>query len=109
MALLEFPCVGKEKSWKLTRAKLQQLQEAFPDLDALAECRKAKGWVEANPQRRKTARGMMRFLFGWLSRTQDRGPPRQVAAGAGAPDPVTQALDALVARGRRKEASGERG
>ncbi len=73
VALLEFPCVGKEKSWKLTRAKLQQLQEAFPDLDALAECRKAKGWVEANPQRRKTSRGMMRFLFGWLSRAQDSG------------------------------------
>ncbi len=72
-AVLSFPCDGKQKSWGLTESLVGEWREAFPSLDVLGECRKALAWVNASPDRRKTARGMKRFLFGWLSRTQDRG------------------------------------
>jgi hypothetical protein len=30
-------------------------------------------WSEANPQRRKTDKGVKRFVVGWLSKQQDKG------------------------------------
>jgi hypothetical protein len=46
---------------------------AYPGVDVMAEARKALAWVNANPTKRKTARGMAKFLLGWMSRQQDRG------------------------------------
>lgn len=72
--VLLFPCVGKgPKEWALTAAKLAEYQDAFPGVDALAECRKALQWCRDNPRNRKTAAGMPRFLTNWLSRAQDKG------------------------------------
>jgi len=72
-AVLTFQCVGTGPSqWTLTASKLQQYREAFPGIDVLAECRKARQWLIDNPPRRKTAKGMPRFLNSWLSRAQDR-------------------------------------
>jgi hypothetical protein len=81
-ALLTFPTDGKEKVWHLYPAKVSELGAAFPSLDVLAECRKALAWVQQNPDRRKTARGMGRFLFHWLSRAQDGGRAGKVAGAA---------------------------
>ena len=30
-------------------------------------------WAEANPTRRKTDKGVRRFVVGWLSKEQDKG------------------------------------
>ena len=30
------------------------------------------GWCEANPTKRKTARGVTKFVNGWLAREQDK-------------------------------------
>ena len=51
--------------------------------DVVAEIRRAYEWILANPDRRKTAKGMRRFLFNWLSRAVDsrstsRAPPGPV-------------------------------
>jgi hypothetical protein len=72
--LLEFPTVGPGGSaWRLRRVQVDEWQTAFPNLDVLAECRKALVWVAANPGRRKTGRGMPKFLVGWCSRAVDSG------------------------------------
>lgn len=42
----------------------------------LGECRKALAWIGADASRRKTARGMKRFLVGWLGRAQNSGRAR---------------------------------
>ena len=70
-ALLEFPTVGKATRWYLTQQHINDLTESFPDLDVLAECRKALGWIRNNMPKRKTPKGMPRFLFYWLSKSQD--------------------------------------
>ncbi len=31
------------------------------------------GWLDANPTKRKTARGIKRFVNSWLARAQDKG------------------------------------
>lgn len=53
-------------------------QEAFPGVDIVAELKKMKVWLDANPRRRKTKRGINAFIVSWLSRQQDR--PRQILA-----------------------------
>jgi hypothetical protein len=77
-AVLEFPIAhrkGHAETWTLRQDYVAELAAAFPAADVLAECRKAAAWVRANPQRKKTARGMRSFLFGWVDRSRGRGPP----------------------------------
>ena len=54
--------------WLLTEAQIETWVTLFPTLDVRAECRAALAWIDANPTRRKTPRGMKRFLGGWLIR-----------------------------------------
>lgn len=71
-----FDCDGDQKTWQPTQRQVEAWQQAYPQVDVTAELRKAAAWVTSN--RRKTAKGMPRFINGWLSRTTDKstGPPR---------------------------------
>jgi hypothetical protein len=79
VVVLEFPVkgAGQGGTWPLTASFLAELGQAYAGIDALAECRKAKLWIDANPERRKTSKGMKRFLAGWCDRAQ--AAPRLVA------------------------------
>ena len=46
--------------------------ELYPNVDVMQELRNMKGWCNANPERRKTKRGILRFIVGWISRKQDK-------------------------------------
>jgi hypothetical protein len=76
---MSFPCDGKEKEWHLTEQLAGELSALFPALDVMAQARLALAWVQAAPDRRKTSRGMRRFITGWLTRTQERGGARAAA------------------------------
>ncbi|WP_297029094.1 hypothetical protein, partial [Thermogutta sp.] len=86
VARLTFPCDGPTKEWRVTREVFFSLQEAFSTVDVVYEIRKAYEWILANPDRRKTAKGMRRFLFNWLSRAADgrrsasRAPPNPLVS-----------------------------
>jgi hypothetical protein len=84
-ALLTFECDGPVKEWHLAQATVDSLRAAYPSLDVLGEARKALAWVQADPGRKKTARGMLRFLTGWMGRAQDHGRGRGVPAAAPPP------------------------
>ena len=68
-----FPCIGAIKSWEYTKEFYATLHEAYPGVDLKAEARKAHAWCVANKSKRKTAKGMPRFLNGWMERAQNRG------------------------------------
>lgn len=83
LTVLTFPTVGADgTSWQLSEAQAAEWATLFPHLDVLAEARKALAWLMANQGRRKTARGMTKFLVGWLSRAQNGGG-RQMAGNSG--------------------------
>lgn len=71
--VLTFPTVGNPQSWNLTTEQVTEWQELYPGIDVIAEARKALAWVDASPQKRKTAGGMKRFLVGWLGRATNSG------------------------------------
>lgn len=64
------------ETWDLTESGDELLARAFPEIDRLEQYAKAAGWLGANPTKRKTPRGMPRFLFGWLERAVNRGTAR---------------------------------
>ena len=71
----------KSGTWELTDDQIATWQETFEPVDVDREGRIARAWCEANPGKRKTARGMPRFLFAWLSRAArdakaQQGKPR---------------------------------
>jgi hypothetical protein len=65
---------------------LAEWSKSFPHLDVPAELRKARQWCVDNAAKRKTAHGMVRFLGGWLARSQDNGRGQR-RGGDGAPEP----------------------
>lgn len=85
-ALLVFPTVGTGGThWPLSAQQVNEWRDLFPGLDVLAEAKKALAWVKANPGKRKTAKGMPKFLVSWLTRTVDRGGANGSQRSAAAP------------------------
>lgn len=54
--------------------QLKEWQELYPSIDVMQELRKMKGWLNANPTKRKTKRGIKKFINSWLARAFDRAP-----------------------------------
>lgn len=109
---MTFPVVGTERGvavheWRLTAAAVADYAEAYPGLDVVAECRKALQWVKSDPGRRKTARGMPRFLNGWLSRATNTGRGQKLSEANPSPPRAETPIQRL-ARQRREEESCHR-
>lgn len=65
--------LGRTPSWTLPAGKLSEWADTWPNVDIEAELIKARQWLDDNPNRRKTANGMLRFLSGWISRAVEHG------------------------------------
>ena len=55
---------------------VEQCQEwagLYPAVDVIQQLRGMRGWLDANPAKRKTRRGINAFIVRWLAREQDRG------------------------------------
>lgn len=59
--------------YPITQKTFDELQGLYPNADVMQELRKMRGWCNANPTRRKTKKGIDRFINSWLSREQDKG------------------------------------
>ena len=85
--VLWLPCracrPGDPPSWGLAGEQIERWRVAFPGLDVLGEVRKAEAWLQANPGRWKSPRGIERFLFSWLERANDRGRFARFEGAAG--------------------------
>jgi hypothetical protein len=66
--LLAFPTIGAIKEWHFTEELAAELAELYPGHDVLASARAALAWVKALSSRRKTSKGMRRFLTAWIER-----------------------------------------
>lgn len=53
--------------------QVEQWSQLFPAVDVMQELRKMKSWLDSNTSRRKTKKGILRFVNGWLSKEQDKG------------------------------------
>lgn len=61
--------------YSVTKDEIERLQALYPAVSVVQAVRSIRGWLEANPVKRKTLRGMPRFINAWMSREQDRARP----------------------------------
>ena len=56
-------------------------RKAYPLTSIEKEVTKARAWLEGNPTKKKTRRGMKKFLNGWLARSQGDAEKNKAATG----------------------------
>lgn len=57
--------------YPITQSNIDEWAELYPAVDIIQELKKMKGWCNSNPTKRKTKRGILRFINSWLARKQD--------------------------------------
>ena len=77
-AIIEIPTNRNGEYYPVTQKMVDDWQELYPNVNILQELRKAKGWSLSNPAKRKTFKGMSRFLNSWFSREQDKNSYNQI-------------------------------
>lgn len=84
----------------ISQDQFTRWQELYPAVNVKIELSKIIGWLEANPKKRKTARGMLKFVNAWLSREQDKAhmpvfAPQIASRGFQPPNPTVTILPGL--------------
>ncbi len=59
--------------YDVPRESINKWHEAYPAVDVEQQLKKMIAWLDANPKRRKTRRGINAFIITWLSKEQDKG------------------------------------
>lgn len=67
------------KDFPVTSHDLSKWRDAYPERDVEQELKRMKIWLEANPPKRKSYRGMSRFIVLWLSRKPSQQADRSIA------------------------------
>lgn len=53
--------------------EVKEYKSLYPNVNVEQQLRNMAGWLNANQRKRKTKRGIKRFINSWLSKEQDRG------------------------------------
>ena len=69
----------------IPEAQVREFADLYPAVDVMAQLRKMRGWLIANPANRKTSAGVLRFVTRWLGQEQDKAGK----SGAGTPPAST--------------------
>lgn len=64
--------LNDKSEYPIYQNMIDEWTELYPNVEIMQELRNMKGWCNANPTKRKTKKGIMRFIVGWLSREQDK-------------------------------------
>ena len=56
---------------EVTEEDLAEYAQLYPAVDVMQQLRNMRGWLLANPQKRKTRRGIKAFITTWLAKEQD--------------------------------------
>lgn len=69
----QIPVKPNGTQFNIPVSKIKEWEQAFDGLDVKRCVRMARQWCVDNPARRKTARGVYKFLNTWLTKENDRG------------------------------------
>lgn len=86
--VITIPTNKNGQEYPVTKNQVEEWVKAYPAVDVEQELGEMRAWSLSNPTRRKTMRGMTRFVNSWLSREQDRGDNGQPRASPGKPTPA---------------------
>lgn len=77
--LVILPCIGNYQH-PIFKDDINHYKELYPAVDILQQFKNMVGWLESNPQNRKTKNGVKSFITRWLSRCQDKAPKEESTA-----------------------------
>lgn len=92
------PCVitltlNDKSEFEIFQNSVDEWQELYPAVDVPQALRAMKGWLKANPAKRKTLRGINKFINSWLAREQNGGGTRGYASSR--PQNIEQYADSI--------------
>lgn len=64
--------LNDKTEYPIYKSKVDEWSELYPNVNVIQELRKMKGWLDANPTKKKTKRGILKFVNSWLCREQDK-------------------------------------
>lgn len=73
--------LNDKSEYPIFASDIAEYRQLYPAVNVSQEFRNMKGWLNANPAKRKTKSGIKRFINSWLAREQNK--PRGGAANAG--------------------------
>ena len=59
--------------YPVSEEQCQEWAGLYPAVDVIQQLRNMRGWLDANPAKRKTKRGINAFIVRWLAKEQDKG------------------------------------
>ena len=65
--------------YPISQEQCQEWAGLYPAVDVIQQLRQMRGWLDSNPQKRKTKRGIKAFCTRWLCKEQDKGGNHHVA------------------------------
>ena len=75
--VIELPLIDGT-AYSVTQGEIIEFSGLYPAVDVLQEYRGMKAWCMSNAQKRKTRKGIRKFINGWLANAQKQnqsGPP----------------------------------
>lgn len=79
-----FLTLNTKEEYPVYREQVEDYKKTYSNVDVMQQLREMRGWLIANPAKRKTKAGIQRFISSWLSREQDK--PRPKSSGDIKPD-----------------------
>lgn len=68
---------------EVEKSEIDTWKDLYPSVNIEQELRSMKGWLIANSTKRKTKKGINRFINNWLAREQDKGYPNKGGENVG--------------------------
>lgn len=65
--------LNDKSEYPIFQKDIDEWKELYPAVDVMQQLRHMKAWCDSNPAKRKTKRGVKRFITSWLMKEQDKG------------------------------------
>lgn len=65
--------LNDKSEYPIFQKDIDEWEELYPAVDVIQQLRHMKAWCDSNPAKRKTKRGVKRFITSWLMKEQDKG------------------------------------
>lgn len=92
--------------WRPTVADINEWRKFYTGVDVVRELGRMRQWCISNPSKRKTARGVRRFVTNWLDSEQNR-QGKYSRSGQNQKDKYTQRMEDMQNWGRQFESNNE--
>lgn len=92
--------------WRPTVADINEWRKFYSGIDVVRELGRMRQWCISNPAKRKTPRGVRRFVTNWLDSEQNR-QGKYSRSGQNQKDKYTQRMEDMQNWGRQFESNNE--